>query len=746
MLFFVFYIPHKLIIKSGPYSYAVYDQNSMLIGASVADDGQWRFSPGIVPEKFGKAIVAYEDKRFYQHLGVDLFSVVRAFVYNIKQGRIVSGGSTITMQTVRILEHNPNRTVLQKVHEAFCAIFLEARYSKKSILKLYAACAPFGGNVVGLEAASWRYFNRSPQDLTWAESATLAVLPNQPSLVHPGKNREILLQKRNMLLLKLLEKKIIDEQTYSLSLEEKLPAKPYSLPSYAPHYLEYLKKQSPYESKFYTGMNLDFQKNTRRILENWSERFAKQEINNAAALIIETQTGNVLAYCGNTGFIDGRIRNVANYSVDIIHSRRSSGSLLKPFLYCAMLDNGMLLPQQLVTDVPTRIGNYRPDNNIPIYRGVVPADEALTRSLNIPAVRELREYGISAFLAYLKSCGFSTFTRSSDDYGLPLILGGGEITLWEAVHVYASMMNKAGNLVSDFPSSCGSAYLTIDALQKGVRPEDEAMWQFYTNAKRIAWKTGTSSGNRDAWAIGTTPEYTIGVWFGNAEGKGTKDLTSVGTAAPVLFDLFSTLPQTTWPEMPYMELSSVKICKKSGFLAGIDCTDIAESYKPEKAAISKLCPYCRTVTFSPDEQFQATVDDMKNEYKGQMPVAKKWFVLPPALEYYYTKHSIGYKKLPDFVSWHYYGSEDNLEIIFPTPGANIIVPVEIDGNRGSIVLEAGIRDDSMEIFWDLDGEFIGTTDSIHKMMVSPKVGEHILTITDSIGTVKSRKFNVVDTE
>lgn len=742
----VLIIPHNLVKKNGPYSYAVYDRNNVLIGASVASDEQWRFKPCPVPEKFQKAIIAYEDKRFYWHAGVDLISIGRAIIYNYKAGRIVSGGSTITMQTVRILEHNPKRTVRQKIHEAFVSVLLEIRYSKKKILELYSSCAPFGGNVVGLEAASWRYFHRSPNDLTWAEAATLAVLPNQPSLVFPGSNKEILREKRDFLLYKLYSEGTIDFETYNLSIEEKIPEKPYPLPDYAPHYLEYLKRNNKKEVKFYSTLDNTIQQNTQRILEVWSENFASRGINNAAALIIETKTGNVIAYCGNTGFSNGKIRNKDNYSVDIIQSRRSSGSLLKPFLYCAMMDNGLLLKHQLVTDIPTRIGNYRPDNNIPVYRGAVPADEALTRSLNIPAIRELREYGINAFLAYLRSCGFTTFTRPSEDYGLPLILGGGEITLWEVTKAYAMMMNKANQQESSFPGSIGSSYLTVDTLQYGTRPDDEAMWQSYANSKKIAWKTGTSNGNRDAWAVGTTVEYTIGVWIGNAEGQGTKELTSVGTSAPVLFDLFSFLPQTTWPEEPYMNLEDVTVCKKSGYLAGPYCEETEIIQKSSEAPVSKVCPYCKSLTFTPDYKYQATVDDMKYEYEGCLPSTKNYFVLPPTLEYYYTKHNIGYKQLPDFVPWHIHASEDNIDIVFPQPGANIIIPVELDGSKGSVVCEASIRDSSMEIFWDLDGEYKGATTQIHQILISPKPGRHILTITDSIGTVKSRIFYVLEQE
>ena len=535
-----FAIPAAIISGASPCSYALYAADGTLLGAQVASDGQWRFESSRVPEKFAEAIITFEDKRFYWHPGVDIFSIVRAFRENNASGTIVSGGSTITMQTVRLLEHYPPRTYRQKFHEAVAAVFFELRFTKKHILELYSANAPFGGNVVGLEAASWRYFARPPTALSWAEAATLAVLPNQPSLVYPGANSEILLSKRNFLLARLFERGKITADEYERSLLEPLPGKPYPLPSLSRHYLEYLKltHKGQRSTTFRTKLNSAMQQNATRTLEAWSLSFSRSGINNAAALILDTRTLDVLAYCANTG----SERNADTSAVDMIQSRRSSGSILKPFLFAAMLDSGSLLPEQLVIDIPTRIGNYSPDNNIPKYSGALPASEALSRSLNIPAIRELREYGITAFLDILRKCGFTTLNRSSDDYGLPLILGGGEITLWEAARAYSKMMQSALGSLKDrnFPISRGSAYLTLTALSEGVRPDEEAAWQTFANARRIAWKTGTSNGNRDAWAIGVTAEYTVAVWVGNATGGGTPDLKSVSTeSSPFVMDSFS---------------------------------------------------------------------------------------------------------------------------------------------------------------------------------------------------------------
>lgn len=743
----VFIVPARLLKKSQNYSYALYDKNGILLGAQVASDQQWRFEPGKVPEKFKKSIIQFEDKRFYYHWGVDPISIFRAIISNIKQERIVSGGSTITMQTVRILEGNKKRTYAQKIKEALIAIIFEIRFSKKQILELYCANAPFGGNVVGLEAASWRYFNLPPEELTWAESAVMAVLPNQPSLVYPGANSEILLKKRNALLKRLYEKKYIDEQTYELSIAERLPGKPYPLAEHAPHYLEYLKSSSKGKTKFYTTLDYNYQKSCSRILERWSKDFSRLGINNAAALIMDTKTEEILAYCGNTG-LDGR--NKDSFAVDIIQSERSSGSLLKPFLYAAMLDSGELLPDQLVIDVPTRIGSYRPENNIQKYSGVVPASEALTRSLNIPAIRELQKFGINRFLDILKKCGFTTFTRSSDDYGLPLILGGGEIKMQEAAAAYARLMKKANFQKINFPISTGSAWLTVNVLATGTRPDDEANWQKHANSKKIAWKTGTSNGNRDAWAIGITNEFTVAVWIGNASGLGNPDLKSASTSAPVLFDIFSILPKTTWPDIPYDDLVSQEVCTHSGYAAGIYCNNTKEIMRPKNAAAPSLCPYCTRVSLTQDGKFRANSEDLTGvkagKYNGTIPKLENHFVLPPNLEYWYKNNSLNYRVLPDFVPWHQASSKENLSIVFPEPSARIIIPIELDGSPGAMVAQAAARSAETIIYWDLDGNYLGLTDKRHEIIINPKPGPHILTITDNHGNIIRRKFEILEHE
>lgn len=724
-----------------PLSFAIYDRAGKLLGATVSSDGQWRFAPGKVPERVAIALITFEDRRFFYHPGIDPLSLARAVLQNASAHRVVSGGSTLTMQTVRLSLDNPSRTIPQKIREAFLALLLEARYTKREILSLYAASAPFGGNVVGLEAASWRYFNRPCENLTWAEAATLAVLPNQPSMVHPGADRARLLEKRNRLLTDLCARGYIARGELVLSLAEPLPDAPYALPRLAPQYLERMRASDMHA----TSIDRKFQIETTAILERWSAQFAQSGIANAAAIIIDTKTGETLAYVGNTGRgrADGK-----NADVDIIVSQRSSGSVLKPFLYGAMLDAGLLLPKELVVDIPTRIGSYKPENNLPDYQGVIPANEALSRSLNVPAIRELQEFGIAPFLDFLRKSGFTTFTRSADEYGLPLVLGGGEITLDETVRSYGAIMNRASNRKlprsMKTPLSAGAAWLTLDALIDGVRPADESLWQSFASARKIAWKTGTSYGNRDAWAIGVTPAYTVGVWVGNATGEGRPELKSITTAAPVLFDIFSVLPRSGWPDRPEMDLTSIDACADSGYPAGPDCASKVRVSKPRNASVGLPCPYCRTVTLTPDGVNQATADDLTGKWEGSLPLAQKRFVLPPAIEYWYSRRSLTYQSLPPWIAGHTGdSSKGELSIVFPEPGARVFIPVEIDGNPGSLVMQAADRDKSATLYWDIDGEYLGETKGYHQMETRPRPGKHILTVTDARGTRVTRSFEVL---
>ena len=744
-----------------PYSTCINSKDGKLLSAHIADDGQWRFEAAdSIPYKFKESILLFEDEYFYYHPGFNPVSMVRALFQNIKSGSIKSGGSTLTMQVIR-LAFNRNRTLFNKFIETIQATRLELRYSKDEILEMYSVHAPFGGNVVGLEAAAWRYFGRPAHQLSWAESALLAVLPNAPSLIHPGKNRPRLLEKRNRLLTKLLENQAIDSTNYYLSLAEPLPDKPITLPQLTPHLLT--QQMTRYgEGTMHTTIDYILQKQSNQIVDKFYRIYRQNEVHNIAAIIVDNQSKQVLSYVGNCNSQS----NEYGHDVDIIQASRSTGSILKPFLYAAALDDGILLPQMLVADIPTYYSDFAPKNYTEKFDGAVPAHTALSRSLNVPAVRLLDDYRVERFHTLLKKIGISTIKQAPSHYGLSLILGGAEANLFELTSAYASMANtltffthnnstyqtNAYNSVSLTPCSsdknlannnlttlsAGAVYHTFEALTNVQRPDNEAGWENFTSGRKVAWKTGTSFGNRDAWAIGVTPEYTIGVWVGNASGEGRPAIIGGSAAAPVMFDLYRLLPSTSWFEIPYDDLQPIEVCKETGFKASINCFHRDTLYVPLVKKDLPICPYHKIVHLSNDGQYRVNA----NCYPASQIKNESWLILPPVMAWYYQAKNPGYKKLPPYLHGCKPNDESPLEIIYPKVGAQMVVPKEIDGSIGRIVCKASHQNRSETLFWHLDNEYLGSTRHIHQMEIMPQPGKHTLSISDEKGNVATRRFSI----
>ncbi len=423
-----------------------------------------------------------------------------------------------------------------------------------------------------------------------------------------------------------------------------------------------------------------------------------------------------------------------------------------------MVDTGELSPSRLVPDIPTRVGSYSPENNLKSYAGAVRADEALARSLNVPFVRLLRAYGVERFASLLKRLGFSTLTRAPADYGLTLILGGAETTLLDAAAAYAALARvaKSGAGAPPFigaswrksvpaisnrydpPFSAGAAWLTLEALVSVARPGDEASWQEYASARRVAWKTGTSFGSRDAWAIGVTADYVVAVWAGNADGEGRPELKGTDAAAPLLFNLFQSLPRSAWFEKPRIELRNETVCARSGYTAGPDCVETSRVLVPVSAVTDASCPYCRLVHLSEDGAYR-----VRAEAAGAFGVrSERRFVLPPSIEWYYSRSTIGYSPLPPWAPGMAGPEADVVEFIAPEEGASIFVPIELDGSPGMAVFRAAHRDSSARLFWHLDGDYIGETRGDHRVQAHPTPGSHELVVMDQNGSGATRRFNV----
>lgn len=760
---FIFALPKPLF--TDPTCTVINDYQNKLLAAQIASDGQWRFPESdSVPEKFKQALIYFEDEYFFYHPGINPFSIARALKQNIEAWRIVSGGSTLSAQVIRLSRKANDRNIRQKMLEYFLAIRLEVAYSKDEILALYASHAPFGGNVVGLDAAAWRYYGRSANKLSWGEAATLAVLPNAPALIYPGKNHELLLKKRNRLLDKLYAHNVLDSITCELAKFEPLPEKSLPLHQFAPHLLTRAITDGQSGRKITSTLQLDMQQQANRIIDKHYQVLSQNAIVNAAALIIDVETGNTLAYVGNT-----QTKQLeSGQQVDIITAPRSTGSTLKPLLYAMMQKEGLILPQTLIADIPTQIAGYSPKNFDKDYGGAVHANNALARSLNIPAVRELQELGVEPFHEALKQLKISTITKPANHYGLSLILGGAEITLWELAGTYASMARvlnhfhtyeskyaptdyhmplyqaKAKESSVSFKESdlfgAGSIWLTFEALIEMYRPIEGANWQLFNSAKKIAWKTGTSFGHRDAWAVGITPNYVVAVWVGNADGEGRPGLTGASVAAPIMFDLFKELPDGGWFNTPYDDLTQAVVCIKSGYKASPLCEETDTMFIAENGLRTELCPYHQQIHLSNDEKYQVTSDCYSvNEMKE-----RSWFVLPPVMEWYFRNKDPYYKPLPPMHPGCQGNSKENMDVIYPKNHAKLFIPIGFNAQQQRTIFEVAHRLPETPVHWHIDDVYVGTTTHIHKKEIFTTRGNHILTLVDDFGEMKQLAFEVVE--
>ncbi len=707
LLAYLLCLPRNLF-RNTSYSTVVESAEGDLLGARIAADGQWRFPPcDTVPERFATALIQFEDRHFRYHPGVNPVSLLRAARDNFRSGHIVSGGSTITMQVIR-LSRQRDRNLWQKMVEAVLATRLELHCSKRRILALYASHAPFGGNVVGLEAASWRYFGRPASELSWGESATLAVLPNSPSTLHLGRGREELLQKRNRLLHRLMEHGDISPETYEAALDEPLPDAPLPLPSLASHYVE----RCPKGVRTRTGISLPLQRAVEAAVNRRSDELAKEGIADMAAVVIDNVSGAVAAYVGNSS----PERERPGRQVDIAASPRSTGSILKPFLYEAALQDGVILPRTLLPDIPVNLGGFAPQNFDHQYYGAVPADEALARSLNVPSVFLLRQYGIPKFHSVLREAGLSTISEAPEHYGLSLILGGAEARLDEITAAYSAFVRGEAPF-----SDAVARWYTFEALKEVNRP-DQLDWRLIRSVRKAAWKTGTSYGFRDAWAVGMTPAFTIGVWAGNAQGQGVPGLVGARAAGPVMFDILNLLP----PSDDWFTLNTASschsersegtqrsegtyadVCTASGHLAGPDC--------PRELMLLS----------------EAGLDSEPCRYH-----ASGEFVLPPAMEWYYKPNH------PEYTGSRKASGDAAVQFIYPQNGAVLTLPRQLSGKVEGVVFRVAHHKADATLWWHLDNTYVGETDFLHEMLLAPDPGRHTLTVVDQDGCSAFVNFSV----
>ncbi len=760
-LLIILFAPLPKPLFNASYATVLESSEGELLGATIAPDGQWRFPQlDSVPNKFETALLLFEDEHFYLHPGINPFSIFRAIKQNLSAGKVVSGGSTLSMQVIRMARGNQSRTFYHKTLEMFLALKLELLYSKKEILQQYASHAPFGGNVVGLSAASWRYFKRPPAKLSWAEAASLAVLPNEPSSIYPGKNNDRYYEKRNKLLDKIHEHNHFDSATLVLYKAESLPGRPAPMPNLASHLLQRAIKDGRLGTTIKSSLKYSLQKKIQSKTNRYSEILSQSEIYNAATIILEVSTGKTLAYVGNTS--NGN-ENHGQY-VDIIQAKRSPGSLLKPFLYALSLDNGTILPDELIPDIPLFYKGFAPQNFDKKFHGAVKAKEALAKSLNVPFVYLLRQYGYQKFHQKIKNIGLKSLTKPAHHYGLSLILGGSEASLWELTSMYASLsrtvnhQNKSSEIQNDyFPNSYlqndtnissnpdlsqeirpEAAWYTLKALKALNRPEGYQQWQSSKSSNDISWKTGTSYGFKDAWAIGTNGKYVVGVWVGNADGEGRPELTGVKAAAPLLFDLFSELKDRK--RIQKSNQPARILCQKSGLIATKSCEETYELELPKYMINGKTCIYHQHIFLNNSESKQVN----SSCYQVNKMKRKKWFILPAVQAWYYKFYHPLYLDPPKFLAdCNSTQKSDFMELIYPKKNTKVYIPKELDGSEGKTIFEAAHRKPSTTIYWHLDNEYLGKTNQIHQLGINTGAGIHKITLIDQDGNSLDQNFEVI---
>lgn len=728
----------------------VLDRNGRILRMFLDDRQQWHMPPDPdsgIPDKLETAILLKEDRFFHYHPGVNPVSVLRALVQNIRAGGVVSGASTITMQLARMMEPKP-RTLGNKILETLQAVKMEIRFTKKEILRHYLEHAPFGGNIVGYRAASLKYFGKHNHQLTWAQAATLTVIPNAPGLLAPGTNPVQLKQKRDRLLKRLHDAGYLDSTTLVAALRERVPDQLPAAPMLAPHAARLLHNQQG-TGWIRTSLDVDLQRHVHELVRRHADVTASSGIRHAAVLVVENHTGFVRTYIGSPDFTDNRHQG----QVDGVQAPRSTGSILKPFLYALAMDEGLINTQTKIMDIPTRYGTFSPANADESYGGLVPVPEALTRSLNVPAVRLLNAYGVRSFYDFLQEAGMQTLFRQPSAYGLPLVLGGSEATLWDLATLYRGLAMGGRfsrlRMIDTRPGqkplplvSPGAAWLTLEILRTVNRPGANHYWHMFEDQRPVAWKTGTSYGRRDAWAIGVSPDWTVAVWCGNFDGTGNPELGGARTAGPLLFSIIRILPrlgEQTWFKRPGTGFRKIAVCSRTGYPAGPDCPDTIPVEVPRDAHFFRTCPWHIRVELNDDESRAVC---SRCWVPGHHHSASR-LAYPPEVIQLMRSRGIQLEVVPPHqTDCPVAVDAPVLSILYPDDGTIIKLPRDFGGVRQELTCRAATARSETVVFWYLDGRFLGMTRRDHHLGIVPVPGNHQLTLVDQSGNRTRCTFRI----
>jgi penicillin-binding protein 1C len=709
---------------------------------SLSRDEKWRIGRPLeeIDPDYVRALIRLEDKRFYDHSGVDWLAVVRAAASNVERGRVVSGASTLTMQLVRVRESRP-RTLGSKVVEAFRAMQIEASMSKEEILEAYLTYVPYGRNVEGVEAASLSYFGRRANALSGADIATLLAVPQNPTRRHPSeKNHAALFEARNRIAERLAAERLLDRgESREAIASTPVPRAMRPMPRLAPHAARWLAEQGG--ERIETLLERGAQETAERILASGRAGLDELGIHNGAVVVIDHAKGEVVALVGNVDFFGARAGQIPSFL-----RPRSPGSALKPFIYAMAIDRGLVLPEHLVLDVPVEFGSYAPRNYDGRFSGLVTLEEALSQSLNVPFVNLLAEVGVDRFIGHLSALGVESLVDRPGYYGLSAAIGGVEVAPIEMAALYAALaeggrfarprIRPSDPRVEMRAFSAGATHLVARALARRDRPDFPSRKAFARTPRDIQWKTGTSYGHRDAWAIGSGPRYTAAVWLGNLDNTPSVHLVGGDAAGPILFDLLEAIEDARARPAARVpgELAAVEVCSFSGRVPGPACPHRRRVLAPRDRVPEEMCPYHVKVDVDLDRGLAVNPTcRAARRYETRTFVA-----FPPALRQHVANRTL--PEPPELAPECSAVGAERPRILSPGAGRIVALLPGLSAEEQEVPLAAsgGAR----RVSWFVDGRFLGTVGIEERLWWTPAPGAHRIVVTDDAGASAERIVEV----
>ncbi|HEV8285651.1 MAG TPA: penicillin-binding protein 1C [Chitinophagaceae bacterium] len=720
------------------YSTIITDNKGEVINAYLTSDQKWRMKTELkdISPLLRKTIIAKEDKYFYSHPGVNLFAVGRAFFKNIFTMRTTSGASTITMQVARALEHR-KRNIGNKIIEMFRAFQLELKYSKNEILQMYLNLVPYGSNIEGVKSASILYFNKNPDHLSLAEITALSIIPNRPSTLVIGRNNNLIIQERNKWLKRFASEKVFTKKEIEDALAEPLTASRGTVPHYLPHLSYKLKQQGG--DIIQSNIIMNTQLKTEKLVGDYVRTLRLKNIKNAAVVIIDNHSHQVVTYVGSSNFHDTTDGGQVNGAAAV----REPGSTLKPLLYGLCIDEGLETPKMVVSDVEVNYAGYSPENYDKKFNGYVTVEYALEHSLNIPAVKSLKLLGKEKLIQKLAKCNFKQIRKDQNKLGLSMILGGCGATLEELTGLFSAFANEGVYvspsyiqndtiLIKKKVISTAASYMITDILSRVNRPDFPLNWQATEHMPKIAWKTGTSYGRRDAWSIGYNKNYTVGVWVGNFSGIGVADLSGANVATPLLFKIFNTIDYDSDAEWfrPPADCEQRKVCGETGLIPTDHCSNVVMDYFIPMISSVKKCNNWQEITVSADEK----ISYCKN-CVPETGFKKKWYkIIDPEMQAWFTENKMAYEKIPSH--------NPDCEKIFKEGAPDITSPASNTEylinkkDREPLQLTCKTANDVSKVYWYINNKFYKASSAGEKQFFVPDEGPVKISCTDDKGRNK----------